>query len=149
MYDCFTQSFSLFFLLPLSFGNFLPTSCRCRGSLLHLITPGDTHSVGLPCTRNRPVAEAFLHNLGFRNGAAQVIIFCRNTKKTSDFYFLHPCGSRCVHTASLCHSSVFSGLNLAFCFRGLNVSHLRNNFDFVYVLRSRGPRIGDQLLQSA
>jgi hypothetical protein len=36
---------------------FLPTHCRCRGSLLHLITFNDTHSVGLLWTRDRPVAE--------------------------------------------------------------------------------------------
>jgi hypothetical protein len=32
---------------------FIPTHCRCRGSLLHFIT----HSLGLPWTRDRPAAE--------------------------------------------------------------------------------------------
>jgi hypothetical protein len=43
----------------------LPSHCRCRGLLLHLITLNNTHththtathSLGLPWTRDRPVAE--------------------------------------------------------------------------------------------
>jgi hypothetical protein len=52
----------LFFLVwPL-----LPTHCRCRRLLLHLITHMDiythTHSVGLLWTRDRPVAETTWHH---------------------------------------------------------------------------------------
>jgi len=35
----------------------LRTRCRCRGLSLCMITLSDTHSVGLLCTRDRPVAE--------------------------------------------------------------------------------------------
>jgi hypothetical protein len=37
----------------------LPTRCRCRGLLLHLITLNDTHthSIGHPWTWGRPVTE--------------------------------------------------------------------------------------------
>jgi hypothetical protein len=35
----------------------LPTHCRCSWLLLHLITLSDTHSAGLPWTRDRSVAE--------------------------------------------------------------------------------------------
>jgi hypothetical protein len=50
---------------------FLPTHCRCRGLLQHLITFNDTqtdihththistHSVGLPSAKDRPVAETY------------------------------------------------------------------------------------------
>ena len=43
----------------------LPTHCRCKGLLLHLITLTDTHthSVGLPWTRDRPLRRGlYLHN---------------------------------------------------------------------------------------
>ena len=35
----------------------LPTHCRCRRLMLHLVTLKETHSVGLLCTRDRPFAN--------------------------------------------------------------------------------------------
>ena len=53
--------FFLSFFLSFLFWLFLPTHCRCRGSLLHLITLNDNHthahSVGILWTRDRPFSD--------------------------------------------------------------------------------------------
>ena len=64
LYHCFSaHSLQLtFFFLPFCLRlTSVPTHCRCRGLLLHVITPRHTqthtHSIGLPWTSDRPVAD--------------------------------------------------------------------------------------------
>jgi hypothetical protein len=53
-----TVNFFLTYFIPFfKFWPLLPTHCRCRGLVLHLITLKDTHSVELLWTRDQPVAE--------------------------------------------------------------------------------------------
>jgi hypothetical protein len=53
--DCFALHFH-YLVQVLSYSDlFLPTHCRCRGLLLHLITLNDKNSVGLLWTSDRPV----------------------------------------------------------------------------------------------
>ena len=39
----------------------LPMNCRCRGLLLLLITPSDTHSLGILGTKDRPAAQTSIY----------------------------------------------------------------------------------------
>jgi hypothetical protein len=48
---------NLFIYLFISHNLSLPTHCRCRGLLLHLVTLNDAHSVLLLWMRDRPVPD--------------------------------------------------------------------------------------------